>query len=573
MRNVRLLSKLRVVLAGLALLLAIGLPPGAILARVLPPEYAGRYDQLYWGLWLMKFFLGLNAVLWLAWPKTRLFLSTLVFPSDGLENRPAQKPMGQGEWGLLAALTLLALGLRLWGLDASLSYDEIYFATSMVRKTPLHIYALSSPVNQPFTCWLAWASTHLFGFSEATMRLSALVFGTACVPAAYVFARRWLGPAVAIGTAVLMTGSIYSISYSQDAKGYTATAFFALLTTWAFFQARSWGRRRDWILYAIATVLLGYAHILALWVVMGHVLIAVFPPDGRKLLRALALSLTYAGAALGLLFAAGIPLALWSVTHFQEKHWDTVLLARDVSRSFAGPFSSAWWAYALMAIAFLGAIRLVRVNPPLLAAIVVPVAVGLILNLTLMPYTYVRYFSFALPMYYLLASLGGMTLAGWAGEFANRLGSSKAQVRPCTLLTALLLLGLWGWLTADNLRAYHAKERSPFRSVAAYVHENCKDRSIVTAGLGADKLAFYAPDVPHLSTIAALADAVRHEPPQYVVTFCPRTYRIQSAGLEHDPLAGFELVYENICLPSEDDNPVDGFVWKSGEGDAAVSPR
>ncbi|HEV3255821.1 MAG TPA: hypothetical protein VG013_02970, partial [Gemmataceae bacterium] len=81
---------------------------------------------------------------------------------------------------------------------------------------------------------------------------------------------------------------------------------------------------------------------------------------------------------------------------------------------------------------------------------------------------------------------------------------------------------------------------------------------------GADKVRFYAPEIRFLPDVATLSEVVLRDRPEYVVTFCPETYRRQAAALGHNPLAGYHVVYQKVCHLEEGEVANDGFVWRRG---------
>jgi hypothetical protein len=544
------------------LIVAIVLPPAALLARFLPREYASRGLELYQGLWLLKFALGINAVLWLAWPIAAKILDGSRNTAGGAVDERDSARLGRGEWGLLGMLTILATALRVWGIDSSLEYDEIFFAKSIVLKTPVHIYVLGSTNFSQFTNWLAWGTTRLFGFSETSMRLPALTFGVATIPVAYLFARRFLGRRVAAGAALLLMVSTYAINYAQLAKGYTATSVFAMAVTWSFLNARQRGGRREWVVYGLCALFLGFAHLLSLLVVIAHLLIALVLSDRRRLIPPLVVTLAYVGGALALIFSVSAPLSARVLATAVETHFETVALIDRLIRSFGVPFAAAPWSYGLAALVLVGMIRLWAVDKILLGTYVLPVVIGVVLNTTVLHYTYPRYFLFALPFYMILASMGAMAVADALTTLARKVGKEGMTVRFAGPALALGLLVLWLWPSAENLRAYHSRERAPFKAVAHRLEALRGNAPVVAGGFAADKLALYAPKVRHMTDLTAFTKTVEQEMPEYVVTFYPTIFRNTVKALGRDPLTSYRLVHHEICHPEECDQVCDGLIWK-----------
>ena len=142
----RFLRSLRIVLAVLTLVVAVVLPPAAVVARCSRRSASGRPHELYQGLWLFKIALGLNAVLWLAWPRFCGFSIPLSDRPGNLSQPDYQVGSSPGGGVYLGLVTGLAAALHL-GINSGLTYDEIYFAKSMVLKTP---FSTSTPLVRRF---------------------------------------------------------------------------------------------------------------------------------------------------------------------------------------------------------------------------------------------------------------------------------------------------------------------------------------------------------------------------------------------------------------------------------------
>ena len=459
-------------------------------------------------------------------------------------------------------LTVLAAVLRVRGLNSGLTYDEIYFAKSMVLKTPLHIYALGSPILNQFTNWQAWVTTHLLGFSEATMRLPALVFGLAMIPLTYLFARRWLGRAVATGAAILLTVSTQAALYSDEAKGYTATAVFAIGATWSFLEAYRRGLRRDWEAHGLFAFLLGFAHVLSLVVIAGHILIALAVHERKRLIPPLLVTMTYVGAALCLVYSVSIPLTLHIAGNLTELHYGTLALIDNLIKCFGAPHAAAPWSYALALLVPIGVRRLWSTDRVLTAAFVVPVALGLFLNATVLACMYMRYYTYSLPAYAILASLGMLDAATALGRLGGRAGLGSIAVCRVQTVLPLVFLALWMWPCALSLQALYARERFPFKAIARRLDALPAGSTVVAGGYGEDKMRFYAPKIAGIPEMEELAAFIDRERPEYVVTYFPAVFEHQVAALGRDPLASYELVHREVCHAEEDGHVQDAFIWK-----------
>ena len=191
-------------------------------------------------LWL----LGMAAVLAAAfWPHARRDsvsrerAAEAATTNDSLQARLASVPAGAWlEFGAVAALTLLALALRVAALDRvpfTLGGDEAWhglLARQVLRgelRNPFQMGYMSMPT---FFYWpLSWslwlAGNNLFG-----LRLLAALAGTATIPALYLFARGHWGRRTALLAALFLAGYDYHLHYSRLGANNVWDPLFVILT-------------------------------------------------------------------------------------------------------------------------------------------------------------------------------------------------------------------------------------------------------------------------------------------------------------------------------------------------------
>ncbi len=176
--------------------------------------------------------------------------------------------------GLLAVITLMALGLRLYGLadvPAGLYCDEaangyngyrlfhdgvdengksypLFIWSFLAFKYPLYIY--------PTAIW-----TGLFGLGEATTRLQAALYGTATVPVAFVIARHFAGNGAGIAAALALAIMPWNFHFSRIAFSLIGLPFWFGLGFYFLAGALSpAAARRDWLLAGALLALTPYCY-------------------------------------------------------------------------------------------------------------------------------------------------------------------------------------------------------------------------------------------------------------------------------------------------------------------------
>jgi hypothetical protein len=172
---------------------------------------------------------------------------------------------------LAGAVSALAMLLRLHRAGSDLWIDEIVNLTIFRDMPPLHVVAAFRIANNHvLNTLLVKVAIALGGESEAIVRLPAILFGAATVPVLFAASRRALGAGGALCAALLLAVSYHHVYFSQNARGYSAHVFFAILAASALAAALRTGRRGAFALYA-AGLLGGTAALLhGFFVLAGH---------------------------------------------------------------------------------------------------------------------------------------------------------------------------------------------------------------------------------------------------------------------------------------------------------------
>lgn len=263
------------------LLMGLLVPSGSFIAwlRAAPPD---MLDQLIRGATLFK--IGLVAL--------GLFLIVLsrlpIWDAPRQTVTPVPPRHGAFAVAILVTMLIVATGVRLYGLDSGLWYDEILTNVRYARIPFGEIVSTYDTQNQHFLySVLAHASFRIFGESAWALRLPAAVFGIGSIWAVYLLGRQVAGIREALIAAGFLTFSYHHVWFSQNARGYSALLFWALLSSWLLLRALRDGRPHLWLLYAVVAALGIYTHSTMLFLVAGHLLIYGFaafrrPADMRR---------------------------------------------------------------------------------------------------------------------------------------------------------------------------------------------------------------------------------------------------------------------------------------------------
>lgn len=180
-------------------------------------------------------------------------------------------------WLIPLAIVLLALGLRLYRLDAqSLWNDEGTSVALAQRDLPTITRNAAGDIHPPLYYYLLHVWVRLVGQSEFAVRSLSALAGAALVGATYVVGQRLFGRLAAIVAALVSALSPFQIYYSQEARMYVFVSLFGLFSMAAYgrllagllgetsggrssFHRRHWGLVLSCGAYILASVLMIYS--------------------------------------------------------------------------------------------------------------------------------------------------------------------------------------------------------------------------------------------------------------------------------------------------------------------------
>ncbi len=180
---------------------------------------------------------------------------------------------------------MLAGALRVIGLNQQLWLDEIATLVNSVSQPLGTIVSTYTSQNQhTFYSILAQVSVNFFGEQPWALRLPAVLFGVASVPALYFLGRLLTTRREALLASALMVVSYHHVWFSQNARGYTGLLFFTLVATSLFIHGLKNNRWSIWLAYSPTLALGLYTHLGMGFVAIGHavVLVWLLAVPGRK---------------------------------------------------------------------------------------------------------------------------------------------------------------------------------------------------------------------------------------------------------------------------------------------------
>jgi len=151
---------------------------------------------------------------------------------------------------VLLAITALAIATRIYGFGQwAFTSDEFYTVSDALSGN------YKWPVKAGYYALTAWMFK-VYGVSEWSARLPAVVFGIMGIPLFYLLAQRFLGRATAAIGALFIVFSGWHLDYSQYARFYSAVFLFGALSYFLYYEALRSGKIRT-LLYSLLANLLG----------------------------------------------------------------------------------------------------------------------------------------------------------------------------------------------------------------------------------------------------------------------------------------------------------------------------
>jgi len=354
-------------------------------------------------------------------------------------------------------LVALAGTLRFYQLGSQLWLDEI----SALRgyRAPFLETLTTFPVffPNPLFDLLAHASLVLFGESAWSIRLPAAVFGVAGVVVFYWLARRCLDVGWAIVAGALLAVSYHHIFYSQDARGYTAYLFFALLATDRLLALMESMSRRTAVAYVLTSALTTYAHPFGIFLLAGQMAVALPTVHWRRRHgdstgpspAQISGTALLAGVATVVLYAPLITGALAYVAQPRDQAAEGPQVLVFLSELLEGLSAGVGgWPVLIvgLVVGIVGVVDFYRRHPLVLALFAAPLTVATFAVAVLgAAEIHPRYFLLALPLGYLVATSGLACAVHWLLDRALHLStetSSKVQVALGAMIVVLACVPL-----------------------------------------------------------------------------------------------------------------------------------
>lgn len=320
-----------------------------------------------------------------------------------------------------------------------------------------------------------WAG--MFGTSEFATRFPSAIAVGLMVAGTVVMTRQFADRRVAIVAGIVCIVLPRTTYMATETRSYALGAALAVWATVLFIRlARSEGRRREWVGYAVVMAVAMYVFLyLGLLLIVHAVFLSIVH---RRVLR------RWAGAAVAALLLAS-PILAAGVLERQQISF----LARRNYATAGNILTNQWFGYLVLAIICWLLILLAvgaaavrgrrapdvtdgRVSLTLLCLVwlAIPTALLLTINATLLPVYNDRYLSFCVPAAAILVALG-------IGAVASFAGAHRRSLVTAVLVGGIVLACVPAYLYQRT--AWAKDDGSDLRAVAEYVQRNATTGGVV----------------------------------------------------------------------------------------------
>ena len=196
-------------------------------------------------------------------------------------------------------ILLLGLIVRLININQSLWLDEAINVLAVRDFKLFDLITIYSPgdFHPPLYHVILWFWIRLFGTNEISVRLLSVVFGLGTLWVCYLLIKKFFSEKQAILSTILLATSPLHIYYSQEARMYMETAFFAIVSVYFFLNVISEGKKCNlgsYIGFIISTTLLLYSEYVPYFLVLSQNLIYLpLIYTHKRLMRKWLLSLSF----------------------------------------------------------------------------------------------------------------------------------------------------------------------------------------------------------------------------------------------------------------------------------------
>lgn len=186
---------------------------------------------------------------------------------------------------MIYLILLLALGLRLVIINQSLWLDEAINVLAAKNLGFWH-FVWGYPIGDfhpPGYFALLWVWSHIFGFSELSVRLPSVFFGVATVWLTYLIGKELFSKKTGLLAALLLALGPLHVYYSQEARMYSLAAFAGTLSFY-FLMGLLKGKKNAGWFYSLSIFMVLYSDYLVYLIIPTQIIFILWT-DRKNLFK------------------------------------------------------------------------------------------------------------------------------------------------------------------------------------------------------------------------------------------------------------------------------------------------
>ncbi len=414
----------------------------------------------------------------------------------------------------LAVITTIALILRLCKLDSCLWLDEISPITFYKDTSFVDLFTVYYSTNlHLLNTLLVKLSIGAFGEHAWAVRLPAVIFGTATVPALYWTARLALSREASLNAALILCLSYHHIFFSQNGRGYSAYIFFSLISIGFFVHALVTDKLPLWIAYVsssilnfgsiMASVLVFFSQVIAALVALTLGLLGDRKPSIKAASARLAFVFSWISILGVQLYSFVIPQAIAVMQRtYHDRSAGYFLLSAEFLNEVMRSLREALGVHnseillplviVAAAVGSFGVYLLFRRSYLLTLSLLLPNVLLAIFTLKEGMVVYPRFFSLLLPLASITLALLIESLANVLDRYIKFSGDWTAG-RHCKLIIQSAIILSLAIFSTFSLPSYYSRPKQDYLSAVEFLKPDCAKGYVMVAIYHAEEgFSYYA---------------------------------------------------------------------------------
>jgi mannosyltransferase len=383
----------------------------------------------------------------------------------------------------VVVLLLIAFALRLYKLNTGFWLDEIITVGEFARRDWLAIITqIPIPNNHLLYTLLTKLSVNLFGETEWSARLPAMVLGALTPAVSYLLFRKFYSESASFCAGLFMALNCWAVWFSQDARGYSGLILFGLLETWFFLNHIETKKPASALAYVFCAGIAVWFHLYGGFLIAAQLCWGLLLAAAKKA-RAAPLLLTVAAGlfALSLYLPASAQLYRYGIGPARET---APILSLGLFKELllmisGGNYLAAGSIFALLVLT--GFFGVWKKQPGFVFIYLASAILLTAFSAFAKVFIVARFLFYPLPLFMLSLALGLEKIAGLPRQKSLRIALTL-------ILPALVCIAM-----IPGLKNYYRLGKQGYRDAATYIKQKHPGQQVIAYGYAGKWFVYYYP--------------------------------------------------------------------------------